>query len=98
MQMPAETGGEFWRGVLVDGGVTTVPRWTLEPVAGVATLEAIVPDDLTSALHRVAIALGVPLSAVLLTAHAKVVAALSGDDGVTTGYVTAEGASPLPCA
>ena len=97
MQLSAEAGREFWRGVLVAGGVTTVPRWTLEPVAGVATLEAIVPDDLTAALHRLASTLAVPLSSVLLTAHAKVAAALSGDDEVTTGYVAAAGASPLPC-
>ncbi len=97
MPMSADAGREYWRGVLAAGGVTTVPRWTLEPVAGVATLEAVVPDDLTAALHRLASTLAVPLSSVLLTAHAKVVAALSGDGEVTTGYVATETASPLPC-
>src|SRR5438094_860028 len=30
----AERGREFWRGVLVAGGFTVLPRWTREPVAG----------------------------------------------------------------
>ena len=97
MPMSADAGREFWRGVLAAGGVTAVPRWTLEPVAGVAEHEAVVPDDLTAALRRLASTLAVPLSSVLLTAHAKVLAALSGDGEVTTGYVATGTASPLPC-
>ena len=33
----------------------------------------------------------------LLAAHAKVLAALSGEPEVVTGYVAAPGARPLPC-
>src|SRR5206468_12340390 len=38
-----------------------------------------------------------PFSSVLLTAHAKVLGALSGEREVSTGYAAMEGRSPLPC-
>ncbi|HEX4246268.1 MAG TPA: amino acid adenylation domain-containing protein, partial [Pseudonocardia sp.] len=38
-----------------------------------------------------------PLSSVLLAAHAKVLAALAGEQDVVTGYVAASDAPPLPC-
>src|SRR5918992_1958563 len=76
---------------------TRVPRWTRDPVAGVVEHEATIPDDLAAALHRVADELGVPVSSVLLAAHAKVVAALSGEREVVTGCVAGEGGSTLPC-
>src|SRR5216110_1198676 len=77
---------EFWRGVLLAGGFTALPRWTLQPVPGVGEHEATVPDELVAALRRLADELAVPLSSVLLTAHAKVLGALSGEREVSTGY------------
>ena len=51
-----------------------------------------------AALRRLADELAVPLSAVLLAAHAKVLAALSGEREVATGYVAAaRRRQPLPC-
>src|SRR3954466_2549956 len=97
MQLSAQDAREYWRGVLVAGGVTTVPRWAIAPVAGVGTLEATVPEDVTAALPPPPGTRGMPLSSLLLTAHAKVVAALTGDVEVTTGYVGAEDSPPLPC-
>ncbi|MCA1676829.1 MAG: hypothetical protein LC799_33190, partial [Actinobacteria bacterium] len=41
--------------------------------------------------RRLADELAVPLSSVLLAAHAKVLAALSGEREVATGYVAADG-------
>ena len=35
MGMPANAGLEYWQNVLVAGGSTVIPRWTLEPVPGV---------------------------------------------------------------
>ena len=32
--------GEFWRDVLLAGGFTAIPRWTRDPVPGVAEHEA----------------------------------------------------------
>src|SRR5213595_3028322 len=92
----AARGREFWRGVLLAGGFTAVPRWTLDPVPGVGEHEATIPDELVAALRRLANELAVPLSSVLLTAHAKVLGALSGEREVSTGYAV-EAGSPLPC-
>src|SRR5881396_1945465 len=93
----ADRGREFWRGVLLAGGFTAVPRWTLVPVPGVGEHEASIPDELVAALRRLADELAVPLSSVLLTAHAKVLGALSGEREVSTGYAAVEGRLPLPC-
>jgi amino acid adenylation domain-containing protein len=48
-------------------------------------------------LRPLARELAVSLSSVLLAAHAKVLAALSGEGEVTTGYVPGGGGQPLPC-
>ena len=93
----AAAGREFWRGVLAGGGVTAIPRWTLDPVAGVGGYEAVVPAGLVAALGVLAGELAVPFSSVLLAGHAKVLAALSGEAEVVTGYVAAAGGRPLPC-
>src|SRR4051812_32831002 len=97
MEMPVETGKEFWRGVLAPGGFTSIPRWSHDPVRGVAEHEAPIPDDHVTALRRLASELAVPLSSVLLAAHAKVLAALSGEREVVTDYVAVPGDRPLPC-
>jgi len=93
----AEAGRDFWRGVLAAGGSTEIPRWTRRPVAGAAEHQAAIPGDLAAALRRLAADLAVPLSSVLLAAHARVLAALSGEGEVATGYVAAAGGAPLPC-
>src|SRR2546426_6121464 len=93
----AERGREFWRGVLLAGGFTALPRWTLEPVPGVGEHEATIPGELVAALRRLADELAVPLSSVLLTAHAKVLSVLSGEREVSTGYAAVDGSPPLPC-
>ncbi|AWZ08029.1 MULTISPECIES: non-ribosomal peptide synthetase [unclassified Streptomyces] len=98
MALNASTSREFWHGVLAAGsGFTPLPRWTRVPVAGVAEYETPVPAIQATALRRLAEDLAVPLDCVLLTAHAKVLAALSGEQEVTTGYVAAVGGRPLPC-
>src|SRR2546427_6087596 len=91
----AERGREFWRGVLLACGFAVLPWWTLDPVPGVGEHEASIPDELMAALRRLANELAVPLSSVLLTAHAKVLGALSGEREVTTGYAVQAG-PPLP--
>ncbi|MEU9253729.1 amino acid adenylation domain-containing protein [Streptomyces sp. NPDC048270] len=97
MARNASTSREFWHGVLAAGsGFAPLPRWTRVPVAGVAEYEAPVPAGQAAALRRLADDLAVPLDRVLLAAHAKVLAALSGERDVTTGYVTAAGDRPLP--
>ena len=88
---------EFWHGVLTGGGFTPIPRWTQDPVPGVAACEALVPGDLLPALRKRAAELGVPLSSVLLAAHATVLAAVSGESEVVTGYLAGIRGVPLPC-
>ncbi|MBV7698128.1 amino acid adenylation domain-containing protein [Streptomyces sp. TRM70350] len=91
------TDREFWSRVLTAGGFTAVPRWVREPVTGVAEYEAAVPDHVSDAVRGLLRELDVPLSAVLLAAHAKVLAALSGEQEVVTGYVAGGRGGPLPC-
>jgi amino acid adenylation domain-containing protein len=97
MATPVEVDQEFWRGVLVAGGSTTIPRWTLHPTTGVDEHEVTIPDDVMGALRRLAEDLAMPLDSVMLAAHAKVLAVLSGEHDVTTGYVAEGGGRPLPC-
>src|SRR5439155_24288511 len=92
-----ERGGAVTRrGRCEMSGFTAVPRWTLKPVPGVGEHELKIPDELMAASRRLAKDLAVPLSSVLLAAHAKVVGALSGEREVCTGYAVAAG-PPLPC-
>src|SRR5690349_21167528 len=97
MGMQTEAAREYWRGVLASGGFTAIPRWTHTPGSGVVELEETVPGDLAAQLRGWADELGVSLSALLLAAHAKVLAALSGEAEPTTGYVARYGGPALPC-
>ncbi|MET7377213.1 amino acid adenylation domain-containing protein [Streptomyces sp. NPDC005526] len=97
MGTQAQADREFWSGVVTAGGVTAVPRWTREPVAGTAEHRAVVPDGVAGAVRALAAASDVPVSAVLLAAHARVLAAVSGEREVVTGYVPGPGHGPLPC-
>ncbi|MFG2134299.1 amino acid adenylation domain-containing protein [Streptomyces sp. NPDC048751] len=97
MGTSVEAGREFWRDVLTAGGSTALPRWTLDPVSGIAEHEALLPEDLVAAVSRLSDDAAPPLRSVLLAAHAKVLAALSGEREVTTGYVAERGGRPLPC-
>ena len=97
METQLHAGQDFWRGVLTTGGFTAIPRWAVAPRAGIGELEEPIPNDLAAALHRLAETLVIPMSTVLLAAHAKVLSGLSGEMNVVTGYVTAPGAQPVPC-
>ncbi|MEU6665328.1 amino acid adenylation domain-containing protein [Streptomyces sp. NPDC046727] len=92
-----EADREFWGAVLTAGGITAVPRWVREPVPGALEQETAVPDDVTAALRALLRRSGLPLSALLLAAHAKVLAALSGEREVVTGYTAGVRGEPLPC-
>jgi amino acid adenylation domain-containing protein len=87
---------DFWRGVLLAGGFTSIPRWTSHPVPGTGEHEVRIPEECMSALRELASTIRVPLTSVLLTAHARTLAALSGESEVCTGYAL-EAGSPLPC-
>jgi amino acid adenylation domain-containing protein len=86
---------EYWLRAVTTGGLTAIPRWTLNHATGIGEYEATIPDDRVAALRRLADELAVPFGSVLLAAHGKVLAALSGECEVTTGYVV--DGQPLPC-
>ncbi|GAA5016196.1 non-ribosomal peptide synthetase [Streptomyces siamensis] len=87
---------DYWRRVLTSGNLTSLPRGALDPRTGVGEYETPVPDATMRGLRRLASDSAVPLSALLLAAHAKVLAALSGEREITTGYVAAR-RGPVPC-
>src|SRR5690606_37589113 len=97
MNTQIDAGREFWTGVLSAGGATAIPRWTLEPVAGTAEHVTPLYDGLVAAMRRVAGGMDVPLHSLALAAHAKVLAALSGERDVVTGYAAGPGGRALPC-
>ncbi|MEU3413456.1 amino acid adenylation domain-containing protein [Streptomyces sp. NPDC006658] len=97
METRVEAGREYWSRVLTAGGATTVPRWAPEPVPRWRERETAVPEDVTAAVRALVRRSGLPLSAVLLAAHAKVLAALSGEPEVVTGYTAGVRGEPLPC-
>ncbi|WP_432184253.1 non-ribosomal peptide synthetase [Streptomyces tendae] len=91
------TGGrDTTRATLPEDVRTTVPRWTKAPRPGTARHDTAVPDDVMAALKGRARELGVPLTAILLAAHAKVLAVLSGAPAVRSGYRPRAGTGQLP--
>src|SRR2546425_11220345 len=90
----AERGREFWRGVLLAGGFTAVPRWTLNPVPGIAEHEAKICNEVVAALRRLADELGGPLRSVVLAPHPQGLCAPSGERPASTGH-SFEGRSPV---
>ncbi|MGV9989260.1 non-ribosomal peptide synthetase [Streptomyces sp. NPDC003374] len=88
---------DFWADVLTAGGFTAVPRWAPDPAPGAAEHEEEVPADVAQAVRDLAAELGVPVSSVVLAAHAKVLAALSAEQEVVTGYAAQAPDGPLPC-
>ncbi|OAH14506.1 non-ribosomal peptide synthetase [Streptomyces jeddahensis] len=101
MAINTSAGRDFWHGVLAaSGGFTPLPRWTREPAAGpIAEHHAAISVSHATALSRLADDLAVPLSSVILAAHAKVLAALTGERDITTGYIAGGVGQgrPLPC-
>jgi amino acid adenylation domain-containing protein len=97
MGTQTQAGREFWHGVLMTGGFTSIPRWSDSPGTVINEHEAPISAGLEAGLRRLAVDLAVSPSAVLLAAHAKVLSALSGEQEVTTGYVPAQGYPPMKC-
>lgn len=75
-----------------------IPRWA-EPGACAATAvtaELVLPARLTDGLRVIAESGGVPLDAVFLAAHLRVVSALTSQERPCVGYVPADGDSCAP--
>ncbi|WP_097971821.1 amino acid adenylation domain-containing protein [Streptomyces sp. gb14] len=71
-----------------------VPRWARDPAPGTAEHRAAIPGEVLAGLRALGERADLTAASVLLAAHAKVLAALTGQDEVVTGYVTAPGARP----
>jgi amino acid adenylation domain-containing protein len=95
--MVTDTERDFWRDMLAGGGLTAIPRWTLDPSPGLGEHLEALPDDLMRSLRQLADSLETSLNAVLLTAHARVLATLAGEREIVTGYAAARGHEPVPC-
>ena len=82
----------FWETTLAGATATRLPRWpaAARPPAPRRTGRLTTPlaAPLTAALHAAARATAVPLKTVLLAAHLRVVAQLTGQADVLTGLVT----------
>jgi amino acid adenylation domain-containing protein len=93
----AERDREFWRRTLLAGAFTAIPRWTRAAAAGIGEYDVRIPDRLVASLDRIAYEQHASFSSVLLTAHAAVLAALSSERDVATGYVARHACPPLLC-
>ena len=89
----SEESRRFWAEVVGDSPRTLPPgrRGEVPGEArdgGVQRVLASVPADVSALLQRVARQIGVPLKSVLLAAHLRALAYLSGESEVTTGLIT----------
>ncbi|TMR92803.1 non-ribosomal peptide synthetase [Nonomuraea basaltis] len=82
---------EFWREAIAEAPEGRLPRMPGYPTGGppkVEVLATALPGDLAEALAEEAAAARVPLRSVLLAAHVRVMALLTGDPDVLTGTLT----------
>ncbi|MER6028249.1 amino acid adenylation domain-containing protein [Streptomyces sp. NPDC001851] len=95
--MARQDGRGGRRGVLAAG--TPLPRWSQHSPATARTADhrAALSPATVSALRSRADELSTTLDALALGAYAKVLAALTGDGDVTTGYLPHGAAEPSPC-
>jgi amino acid adenylation domain-containing protein len=82
-------GRAFWHAHLRDWTPPTLPgRPAARHTSGTECVKAAVPADLKRGLVTLASAMSVPLRTIVLAAHLRVVAMLSGSDDVLTGVVS----------
>ncbi|MFM9594609.1 non-ribosomal peptide synthetase [Streptomyces scabiei] len=81
-----EAARAYWHEVLTAGGRTVIPRWSTDRGKGTGVLDVALPEGLLPATDG---------TAALTAAHAKVLAALSGESEVVTGLLV--DGRPLPC-
>jgi amino acid adenylation domain-containing protein len=83
----------FWQERLEGSEFISVPRWKPTPITakrGVGFHEVEISDELSNALKRLALSAAVPVKTVLLAAHMRALAMLSGKTDVTT-FLTSVG-------
>lgn len=90
------TSEQYWRQVLLAGGSTRLPAWSHDAEPGVAEQQVDIPFALWRHLRRHSKASGIPMSAMWLAVHAKVLATLTGEADVCLGYAAGDCAAGLP--
>ncbi len=85
----SEAHREFWTRLAADGSPSTLPGRSASDGAGgdPRSVHVDVPPEVSGRLKRVAEEAGVPLKSVLLAAHLRVLALVSGSPEVLTGVV-----------
>ncbi|HEX3613561.1 MAG TPA: amino acid adenylation domain-containing protein [Sporichthyaceae bacterium] len=91
-----DSATEYWTAALLAGGATALPRWVSTPEQAVHTCTVAIPADLAARVTRLAAEVSATVPQVVLAAHTKVLAALSGERSVVSGFVPVTGAAPLP--
>jgi amino acid adenylation domain-containing protein len=97
MESGAAADRAHWLRVLAAGGNTVIPRWTTARERDMGEQVSAIPADVVAAVRKQSDESAIPLGSLLLAAHAAVLAMLSGERDVVTGYVPAPGVGPLPC-
>lgn len=82
----------FWQAQQADAPFTRVPRWpgkttTLAAAGPSVKIDQTCPAELSQRLHSVAARAGVPVKAVLLAVHLRVLAQLTGEREIVSGLV-----------
>ncbi len=83
--------------MLGNGGFATIPRWSAEPRTGLDAYATTVDEESATRLRQLARDQDVPLTSVLLAAHATVLAALTGEPEVVTGLSRTKADHAVPC-
>jgi amino acid adenylation domain-containing protein len=90
--LESEQQRQFWAEKLRGQTLTPLPRWSWAATESgrrqIRLHEMLLTPELSADLKRLAQAIGVPLKHVLLAAHLRVLAALTGQMDVTSGLVT----------
>ena len=97
MESGAAAARAHWLRVLAAGGNCVIPRWTTTRERDMGEQVSAIPADVVAAVRERSDESAIQLGSLLLAAHAAVLALLSGERDVVTGYVPAPGAWPLPC-
>ena len=80
----------YWREVLRDATVLELPQWPggdASTSRGIHLVPVPLPVEIQTGLRRLASAAGLPIKSVLMAAHLKVLAFISGQPDVMTGLV-----------
>ena len=86
-----EAARAYWEGRLAAAQILDLPRWPAPEGWTGPRVESVAPPlavEISEGLKRLAALAGVPLKAVCLAAHLKVLATLAATDDVLTGVVT----------